>query len=273
MARFSRILILAVSLLALLVQYNGCGNTHTSKAVYENSYSPSAMTILGTQCTSCHTADSGPANVFDVTDTDHLVSTGLIVPGQPDSSPLITAVTNGSMPPGQGLSGTDRQTLKTWVASMTYSGPTPPKYLSATVPMPANIPSVTAGTVAVLRFDLSKLNPQVPALAGAILEVEILMSNPTEYQVQNPKIAGISSAVQISGIHVFVNTSDGVGIGFEDINQGLFWTTSSVTIPATALPNPLPAGPMSISSFENQPLEIQAQSTSDVMTIGFDTVQ
>src|SRR5271154_4618588 len=62
---------------------SGTSSSSSSSINIDNSYEAQAVTILQSNCTSCHTATSGPQNVYDVTDPSHLIAAGLIVPGQP----------------------------------------------------------------------------------------------------------------------------------------------------------------------------------------------
>ena len=39
-----------------------------------NSYEQQALSIIQTNCTSCHTTASGPSNIYDLTDPQHWVS-------------------------------------------------------------------------------------------------------------------------------------------------------------------------------------------------------
>lgn len=79
----------------------------------------SAMAIFQSACVNCHTKTSGPGGVFNVTDPEHLVSSGLVIPGQPDTSPIFVSVSNGSMPlSAPALSGDQLQTLRAWINSL-----------------------------------------------------------------------------------------------------------------------------------------------------------
>lgn len=100
--------------------------TGQSTASLTNSYEAQAMTILQTNCFSCHTATTGPNNVYDFGDINHLVSAGLVVPGSPSTSMLYIAVSTSLMPPGGPLSSADQLTLSNWISGgSTSPNPTP----------------------------------------------------------------------------------------------------------------------------------------------------
>ena len=100
---------------------SGASNFSQSLA---NGYQSTALAILQANCTSCHTATAGPLNVYALTDVNHLVSSGLVVPGSPSTSPLFTAISSGSMPPGSPLSSADQMTISDWIAGGSIATPT-----------------------------------------------------------------------------------------------------------------------------------------------------
>jgi len=87
-------------------------------------------------------------------------------------------------------------------------------------PADLDAPDAHRGKTAVLRFALSNLKPGVAPLANAILELEIVAPNPTEYRFTNPKIGGSTAVVQLTGLHVLVKPFAVAGPGSEDANQG-----------------------------------------------------
>ena len=73
-----------------------------------------ALVILANNCASCHgTIPSG--GVANITNVDHLIESGLIVPGRPEDSPLISSVESNLMPPSNPLQTGDKITLENWV--------------------------------------------------------------------------------------------------------------------------------------------------------------
>jgi uncharacterized membrane protein len=107
----------------------------------DNSYEQKALTIIQTNCTSCHTTGSGPAGVFNLTDPQHLIASGLISPGQPDQSALIAAINTG-MPPTGPLSASDKLAIENWIAAMSLVPVATPTPVPAT-PTPTPRPSPT----------------------------------------------------------------------------------------------------------------------------------
>jgi hypothetical protein len=151
-----------------------------------------------------------------------------------------------------------------------------PPFVTQTMPIPSPLPLLTSNAPTVIRFDLSQLTPNVPALNGAILEVSILAYNTAqnEYKVYNPRIIGNAAPVSVSSIHVYVRPATGSGLGSEDVNQGDLCAAVKTTAAIAALPNPLPVGPIKTAiPLVNFALGITAQSAADVITIGFASIQ
>lgn len=182
----------------------------------------------------------------------------------PCSNPANTAVV-------QGL-------LESWAAAETsgVSGPiqnlTLPKYMTASMQVPATVPNLTVRNPAVMRFSLSSLG--VAALTGAIIEIEVQKVNATQYRLGRPKIAGNSAAVMVSGIHVFIKDASTTGVGAQDSSQGLAWTSVMASAPVFALPNTLPTTPLAATPLTTSYMTVQAVSATgaDVFTIGFDNL-
>lgn len=146
-----------------------------------------------------------------------------------------------------------------------------PAYVTAAMPVPSPLPLLNASAPAVIRFDLSQLTPPVPALAGAVLEIQIrsYSTGVDEYKIYSPRIVGNSVPVNVAGLHVYVRPATGTGLGIEDPSQGVAWSTVSVNLVPTSLPAPLPTGPMGVGEILSQfALAVAAQSAADVITIG-----
>ncbi len=149
--------------------------------------------------------------------------------------------------------------------------PNPP-YVTGTLAIPNPLPLITGNQVAVLRFALADLNPAVPALAGATLEISIHAFNSAqnEYKLFNPRLFGHSQSINISGLHVYVRPASGSGLGTEDVIQGNRWASVNAVADPVALPSQLPAGPMTnLPTLTRVVLGVAAQSDADVITIGF----
>jgi len=83
-----------------------------------------SVDMLSQKCSSCHTGDNAYANVVpgsdpitDITSVDYLIKTRLIIPGEPDLSPLFQQVSSAEMPPGQPLSLEEVNILKDWITN------------------------------------------------------------------------------------------------------------------------------------------------------------
>lgn len=79
-----------------------------------------SLKILQTHCASCHdqVASGGISGILNV---DHLIASGLIIPGESNRGRLITAIAIGKMPPAPGsVPVQDIITLRNWVNSMKY---------------------------------------------------------------------------------------------------------------------------------------------------------
>lgn len=100
------------------------------------------MAILGKNCTECHNSGLSTGNVGDVTNLDYLLYTRLVVPGEPEISPLIQSIISGGMPMGKTpLSGSEVQILKDWISGLDASSanPLPPV---AIIPLGPNYASL-----------------------------------------------------------------------------------------------------------------------------------
>ena len=98
------------------------GSSSSSGSAVDSSLTAQAVGILQTNCTACHTATSGPLNVYNLTDVNHLISSGLIIPGNPNASPLLQSIESGRMPPGGALAMGDQALLRNWIAGAAAAG-------------------------------------------------------------------------------------------------------------------------------------------------------
>ncbi len=151
-----------------------------------------------------------------------------------------------------------------------------PPFVTATTPIPANPPLITSNSRAVVRFNLSQLQPPIARLNGAILEVSVQSYNSayTTYKIFDLRVVGASAPVTLDGVHVYVRPATGTGIGNEYVNQGNIWSSLVALVPVIAVPSPLPTGPMtSATPLVGTSLAIPIQSASDVITIGFKDIR
>lgn len=83
-----------------------------------------AVAVLTQQCLNCHetllTGQAGniQGSVININDPNYLVSSGLVIPGNPAGSMLIQVVMGDEMPITGPLSNTDKTTLWNWVAGV-----------------------------------------------------------------------------------------------------------------------------------------------------------
>lgn len=149
-----------------------------------------------------------------------------------------------------------------------------PKFFTASLRVPATIPTIFTNTPAVLRFALSELSPKVPALNGAILEIEIQMVNDNSYRLSKPKIAGNSVSIAITDLSVFIKaTNDPLTHGHEDISQALNWHAVDATAAVFALPATLPATPLTAVPLAGLPIYFQTSTKADYFTVGFGDIK
>ena len=92
-------------------------NLNDSLKILNNSYRDNALSVINQNCVSCHGQSSGPQGIFNLLNLSHLVSSGLVVPGNPDQSPLYTAIKTGSMPLRGRLSENDQNLIRDWIAA------------------------------------------------------------------------------------------------------------------------------------------------------------
>jgi mono/diheme cytochrome c family protein len=116
--------ILVVSL-ALLLLFQNCGKP--SELTYMSSVDLStqegvqmaAGQILEKKCAECHNPNNINGNVSNITDPDYLVYTRLVVPGEPEISPLVIQITKGLMPKdGDFLTPQEVDIIKAWIISL-----------------------------------------------------------------------------------------------------------------------------------------------------------
>lgn len=109
--------------LALL--YQNCGKP--TELAFESSTDLSSQAglqnasvqILNKNCFECHNTTTMDGNVSDITNIEYLVYSRLIVPGEPELSPIIAEIASGRMPKGRaGLTGLEVETIKSWIAGL-----------------------------------------------------------------------------------------------------------------------------------------------------------
>ena len=250
-----------------------------------------AFASPSTSCGGCHASMQAPFFASPDVQGAYTAAKGLVDFANPTSSRFIAYAGNNHCGvanlcgPNSGSPAIVQQDIVQWAYAETPTGsgggPPPPAlaYLTAsmTIPPISTLPTLTAGKTAVLRFALSNLKPGVTPLANAILELEIVAPNATEYRFTNPKIGGSTAVVQLTGLHVLVKPSAVAGAGSEDTNQGDTWDAISASIPVSTLPNPLPTTPLAMTPLDTRAIGVGAYSSSgvlnDTITVGFDVLQ
>ena len=244
-----------------------------------------------TSCGMCHATSQAPFFASADVQAAYTASKSLVDFHNPTGSVFVVYAGNNHCGvatlcgPGSGSAAIVQQDLVQWASAETApasdGGPAAAvlPYLTVAMAIPpiATLPTLTSGKTALLRFDLSKLEPAVPSLAKALLELEIVAANATEYRFTNPKIGGNTAAVQLTGLHVLVKPSALAGPGSEDTNQGDAWDAISTSIAVSALPNPLPTTPLSVPALDTRAIGVGAYSSTgdlnDTITVGFDVLQ
>lgn len=78
-----------------------------------------SLQILSKNCADCHSTSNMSGNVGDLTDLQYMTYARLVIPGEPELSPVIQQITQGLMPMGRaGLSGTEVDVLKLWIKGL-----------------------------------------------------------------------------------------------------------------------------------------------------------
>jgi hypothetical protein len=295
---------LIAALFILTIAITGCGAQHSlnpgedllsvqASAASLQAFQTTVYTFGQQQgCVTCHSSRVNPQWMNGDIRAAYAFARPFLDPNDPASSAFASYAANGHCGDPICMNAANvslmRDQLQAWAnveldeANNTGLPPAPgltlanPPYVTATMPIPANLPLLTANQPAVIRFDLSQLTPAVPALAGAILEISIRSYNiaMSTYKIYNPRIVGDSSPVRLTGLHIYVRPAAGSGLGTEDVAQGLEWSQITVQSMMTPIPIPLPAGPMSsVTPLTSRILGVGAQSGADVITLGFAQIQ
>lgn len=201
----------------------------------------------------------------------------------------ITAWANAELAPAPTPTGSPTSTPTTVPVGASGSS----NYYTAAVPLPAPsaMPLLSSGKVLLVRFPFSKLtlaSGAAPIPAGAStayleLQVQVADSSFADYRISSPRIEGNTAALSLTGIHVYLNTAGGSGIGVETPNLGTLWTTlgspgaplSVAASPLTTLPSA--TTPFSSTVIDPEALNLMIQSnttgtTADQLVVGFDSL-
>jgi mono/diheme cytochrome c family protein len=78
-----------------------------------------AVGIINKHCSQCHSTTNMSGNVGDLTDIEYVTYSRLVVPGEPELSPIISQISQGLMPAeGPSLSGAEVDILKSWIEGL-----------------------------------------------------------------------------------------------------------------------------------------------------------
>lgn len=108
-----------------IVFYQNCGKP--TELQYEStldinsqlSKQEASLIVLQKNCSECHALGLESGGVGDITDLNYLTYARLVIPGEPELSPLINVITNGQMPMGKApLSSFEVQVLKDWIKGL-----------------------------------------------------------------------------------------------------------------------------------------------------------
>jgi hypothetical protein len=239
-------------------------------------------------CTICHGATTPPLFAQADPVAAYAAAKTVVDFNNVDSSTFIDHAGNNhcgmSICASPANSATMKSLLEQWasVENAVPVGPGGPSgpgaaFLTASVNLPATIPSLTQNPAPV-RFQLSGLQPAVPALSKAIAEVEIQFSNATTYRVNRIKIVGATAPVNLTGVHVYLKAPSVAGPGFEEAVQAAAWAALQVTLPVSTVPSPLPTGVMTtVTPLSTNAILLDAVNAGGaaqtVMTLGFDNLQ
>ncbi len=141
-----KILPISFFMVVLTVSFQNCAKKGPSlggdEATSEQQIAQSkTVEILSTRCSDCHSGSAAYSNapagadpITDISNVDYLVRSRLVIPGEPDLSPLFQAIQNAEMPPGQPLSLAEVNTIKNWITD--YNKQTTPTGTGLPAPTP-----------------------------------------------------------------------------------------------------------------------------------------
>lgn len=136
-----------------------------------NQYQAQALMILQNNCASCHGETSGFNNVYGLDDPNHMVASGLIVPGHPDQSLLYNSVASGSMPQGSVLSDSDIMVLQYWITDATPSTTTTTTLPPTTTTMPVVTTTMPLMTTTTTTLKVTTTTTTLPLVTTTTLPV------------------------------------------------------------------------------------------------------
>lgn len=199
-----------------------------------------AMQILANNCTGCHGASTGPAGIFNLLDTNHLLSSGLIIAGQPDNSLLIQSIEAKRMPPSGPLNAADQQVLRAWIAG----GAQAPTIVPVVTPNPPAAPTPLTGTLE--QNAVTILQTTCYSCHGTIASGGISQINDPAHLISAGLITpGNATTSTIYDAIVKGRMPPGKMLNSADINVIKDWINAGATSPAVgSMPPPPPPIPL-----------------------------
>ncbi len=124
---YIRIAGIALTLVTLNVAFQNCAKkniTNEGAAASTQAVAQAkSLNLIQQKCAACHSGTAAYVNavaghdpITEIANVDYLLSARLVIPGEPDISPLFQMVQNADMPPGQPLSVSEVNLLKDWIA-------------------------------------------------------------------------------------------------------------------------------------------------------------
>jgi len=208
-----------------------------------------ALAILSTNCVSCHGGGNSSGGVSNITDVASLLQAGLIIPGQPNQSPLILAVQLGRMPLGGALSVQDIQTLVDWVSGSNSSPVANPVPAAGSNPAPVDTSTLAGQAITILQNNCYACHGTV--VSGNVDQI----NNPAHLIALGVVIPGNAAG---SSLYVAVSTGVmplGGALSAADIATLANWINAGAQAPNSATtpaaPTVIPLGPSFQSLMQN----------------------
>ena len=139
----------------MLAKNQGASSSNSTLgwSMKNSSLSQQAISILSSSCVSCH-GSGGQGGVSNITDPTTLLNSGLVAPGNPAGSTLITSITMSGMPQGGSLGSAQLQTLESWIQTEFIQTVTSPGANPTPSPSP---PPLLGGSDPVVNAQVSTL--------------------------------------------------------------------------------------------------------------------
>jgi mono/diheme cytochrome c family protein len=199
-----------------------------------------AIAILTTNCATCHESATN-GGVTQILDVNHLIATGIIVPGSPMQGSLISAIQTGGMPVGGMLAAADLTTLENWISSMHYVAGAPSPTSTPVSPLPPGKVVIADSTLHNQAMQVLNVNcagcHMADALGGInyILDINQLVANGLVVagdSTQGALLAQIAAGTMPQG--------NGARVTAADLQTLKSWINSMTIVDQSVFPTPLP---------------------------------